>query len=90
MARSLSLPAHKVIGLPALSPTMTQGNIASYVAKEGDELTTGDRLAVRTPEIFPSERVHTSRAPIVLDISSVDAAVCVRRYLDNGLVHHFL
>ena len=45
-ARALSLPAHKVVGLPALSPTMTHGNIASYVAKEGDELTAGDRLAV--------------------------------------------
>jgi pyruvate/2-oxoglutarate dehydrogenase complex dihydrolipoamide acyltransferase (E2) component len=43
--RGLALPPHTVVGLPALSPTMTQGNIASYVAKIGDQLTTGDRLA---------------------------------------------
>jgi len=43
--RGLALPPHTVVGLPALSPTMTQGNIAAYIAKVGDELTVGDRLA---------------------------------------------
>ena len=42
-----SLPPHTVVGLPALSPTMTQGNIAGYLVKEGDAVSAGDRLAVR-------------------------------------------
>ena len=45
LARGLALPPHSVVGLPALSPTMTQGNIAKYVASVGDQLTVGDRLA---------------------------------------------
>lgn len=43
--RGLALPAHTVVGMPALSPTMTSGNVAKYIAKVGDELTVGDRLA---------------------------------------------
>ena len=45
MARGLALPPHRVVAMPALSPTMTQGNIAKYVASVGDELEPGDRLA---------------------------------------------
>ena len=36
-----SLPPHTVVGLPALSPTMTQGNIAGYLVKEGDAVSAG-------------------------------------------------
>ncbi|KAL4574880.1 hypothetical protein LXL04_021720 [Taraxacum kok-saghyz] len=35
-------PAHIVIGMPALSPTMTQGNIAKWWKKEGDKIEVGD------------------------------------------------
>lgn len=35
-------PAHIVIGMPALSPTMTQGNIAKWMKKEGDKIEVGD------------------------------------------------
>ncbi|KAL7582519.1 dihydrolipoyllysine-residue acetyltransferase component 1 of pyruvate dehydrogenase complex, mitochondrial [Lactuca sativa] len=35
-------PAHIVIGMPALSPTMTQGNIAKWRKKEGDKIEVGD------------------------------------------------
>eukprot|EP00123_Amoebidium_parasiticum_P012853 comp21618_c0_seq1/m.30310 comp21618_c0_seq1/g.30310 ORF comp21618_c0_seq1/g.30310 comp21618_c0_seq1/m.30310 type:complete len:503 (-) comp21618_c0_seq1:337-1845(-) len=38
-------PSHKVIAMPALSPTMTQGNVANWMKKEGDEVATGDVLA---------------------------------------------
>ncbi|CAK9159606.1 unnamed protein product [Ilex paraguariensis] len=34
---SADLPSHTVIGMPALSPTMTQGNIAKWRKKEGDK-----------------------------------------------------
>ena len=31
--------------MPALSPTMTQGNIARWKVKEGDEIRAGDSVA---------------------------------------------
>jgi pyruvate/2-oxoglutarate dehydrogenase complex dihydrolipoamide acyltransferase (E2) component len=31
--------------MPALSPTMTSGNLLEWVAKEGDKLSAGDLLA---------------------------------------------
>ncbi|KAJ9159858.1 hypothetical protein P3X46_025319 [Hevea brasiliensis] len=41
---STDLPPHAVIGMPALSPTMTQGNIAKWRKKEGDKIEVGDVL----------------------------------------------
>uniref|UniRef100_A0A2P2LLR2 Dihydrolipoamide acetyltransferase component of pyruvate dehydrogenase complex n=1 Tax=Rhizophora mucronata TaxID=61149 RepID=A0A2P2LLR2_RHIMU len=38
------LSPHLVIGMPALSPTMTQGNIAKWKKKEGDKIEVGDIL----------------------------------------------
>lgn len=35
-------PTHIVIGMPALSPTMNQGNIAKWRKKEGDKIEVGD------------------------------------------------
>lgn len=40
-----SYPPHTVIGMPALSPTMTQGNLAAWSKKEGDELQPGEVIA---------------------------------------------
>lgn len=37
-----SLPDHTVVGLPALSPTMTHGNLAQWHKKEGDDVGPGD------------------------------------------------
>ncbi|EWM30104.1 dihydrolipoamide s-acetyltransferase [Nannochloropsis gaditana] len=39
-----SLPEHTVVGMPALSPTMTHGNVAVWHKKEGDEIGPGDAL----------------------------------------------
>ncbi len=39
------MPAHSTLGLPALSPTMVQGNIARWNKKEGDEIQPGDIIA---------------------------------------------
>ncbi|KAK6024630.1 pyruvate dehydrogenase complex dihydrolipoamide acetyltransferase [Ostertagia ostertagi] len=39
-----NLPPHKRIALPALSPTMENGNIVSWQKKEGDQLGEGDLL----------------------------------------------
>lgn len=38
-------PDHVVINMPALSPTMTQGNIASWTKKEGDQIQPGESIA---------------------------------------------
>eukprot|EP01018_Ginkgo_biloba_P015450 Gb_34194 [translate_table: standard] len=38
------LPPHQVIGMPSLSPTMTEGNIAKWRKKEGDKVSAGDVL----------------------------------------------
>lgn len=40
-----SLPPHTDLKMPALSPTMSHGNIVSWAVKEGDEVTAGDALA---------------------------------------------
>ncbi|KAM9928603.1 hypothetical protein OXX80_009950, partial [Metschnikowia pulcherrima] len=48
MARLYSsgnFPSHVVIKMPALSPTMTQGGIASWSKEIGDELTPGEPIA---------------------------------------------
>ncbi|EXC25438.1 Dihydrolipoyllysine-residue acetyltransferase component 1 of pyruvate dehydrogenase complex [Morus notabilis] len=37
-------PSHQVLGMPALSPTMNQGNIAKWRKKEGDRIEVGDIL----------------------------------------------
>nr|CAG4644923.1 EOG090X08YX [Leptodora kindtii] len=42
---SASLPPHKTVDLPALSPTMESGTIISWEKKEGDKLNEGDLLA---------------------------------------------
>lgn len=39
-----AFPSHVVIDMPALSPTMTQGNVGSWKKSEGDELAPGDVL----------------------------------------------
>ena len=40
----LGLPAHEIILMPALSPTMTSGNIGAYQKKVGDQIQSGDVL----------------------------------------------
>ena len=39
------LPAHRLVKLPALSPTMETGMIVSWEKEVGDELAEGDILA---------------------------------------------
>ncbi|XP_021890633.1 dihydrolipoyllysine-residue acetyltransferase component 1 of pyruvate dehydrogenase complex, mitochondrial isoform X2 [Carica papaya] len=36
------LPSHVILGMPALSPTMNQGNLAKWRKKEGDKIEVGD------------------------------------------------
>jgi len=39
-----SLPPHMELAMPALSPTMTAGNIAKWMVKPGDKVSPGDHL----------------------------------------------
>ncbi|KAL3523536.1 hypothetical protein ACH5RR_016370 [Cinchona calisaya] len=43
-ANTSELPPHFVLGMPALSPTMSQGNIAKWRKQEGDKIEVGDVL----------------------------------------------
>ncbi|CAK9324710.1 unnamed protein product [Citrullus colocynthis] len=38
------LPPHQEVGMPSLSPTMTEGNIARWLKKEGDKISPGEVL----------------------------------------------
>ncbi|CAM0148740.1 unnamed protein product [Urochloa decumbens] len=38
------LPPHQELGMPSLSPTMTEGNIAKWLKKEGDKVSPGEVL----------------------------------------------
>ena len=40
-----SYPPHTIIGMPALSPTMSQGNLAAWSKKVGDQLAPGQVIA---------------------------------------------
>lgn len=40
-----SFPAHEILSMPALSPTMTMGNIIAWRKKAGDEVAAGDIIA---------------------------------------------
>ena len=44
-APAASFPPHTVMAMPALSPTMTQGNLLAWRKKEGEEVAAGDILA---------------------------------------------
>jgi len=44
LRRSSSLPDHTVLEMPALSPTMAQGNISKWLIAEGDAFSPGDAI----------------------------------------------
>jgi pyruvate dehydrogenase E2 component (dihydrolipoamide acetyltransferase) len=40
----IAFPSHTVVSMPALSPTMTSGNIGTWQKKPGDTIAPGDVL----------------------------------------------
>ncbi|KAI8821570.1 mitochondrial dihydrolipoamide acetyltransferase precursor [Chytriomyces cf. hyalinus JEL632] len=44
VSKSSDFPAHTLMGMPALSPTMTQGNVGTWKKKVGDKVVPGDTL----------------------------------------------
>ena len=67
-----SLPPHQVLGLPALSPTMTQGNISKYLVAVGDTVEPGDRVA----------EIETDKATVDFDV--VDGGTVAKFLLPEG------
>ena len=62
-ASSNSLPSHKRITLPALSPTMETGTIRSWAKEEGDEIIEGkqencQQLKFYFQNLYLYEKVH--------------------------------
>ena len=80
----IAFPSHQIIAMPALSPTMTAGNIGTWQKKAGDSVAPGDVLVeIETDKAqmdfeFQEEGVL---AKILLDSGEKDVAV--------GSVSHF-
>ena len=65
-ARALSYPAHEVVGLPALSPTMEVGTIQKWHVEEGGSFGEGDTIC----------EIETDKATI--DFTAQDEGVVAR------------
>lgn len=66
------LPDHTILTMPALSPTMTQGNIGRWHVKVGEEFTAGDALA----------EIETDKA--TMDFESVDDGILAKILITDG------
>jgi len=60
------------ITMPALSPTMEQGNLARWLVKEGDKVTTGDVLA----------EIETDKA--TMEVESIDDGIVAKLLVAAG------
>ena len=70
--RSFSLPAHEVVGLPALSPTMEAGTIASWKVDEGSSFSAGTVLC----------EVETDKA--IVDFVATDEGIVAKILVAAG------
>ena len=71
-ARALSYPAHEVVGLPALSPTMEVGTIQKWHVEEGGSFGEGDTIC----------EIETDKATI--DFTAQDEGVVARLLQPEG------
>lgn len=72
-SRALStLPAHEVVGLPALSPTMERGTIAEWLKAPGDEISAGDIVC----------QIETDKATV--DFEAQDESVLAKIIVNAG------
>ena len=71
-ARGLALPPHSVLPMPALSPTMTSGNLASWKLGEGDKINVGDVIA----------EIETDKATV--DYESQDEGFLAKILMSEG------
>jgi len=70
--RWLCLPPHSLLPMPALSPTMTQGNLVTWKKKEGDSIEAGDVIA----------EVETDKATV--DYEAVDDGILAKILVPEG------
>ena len=61
--------------MPALSPTMTEGNLAKWHKKEGDQVKSGDVLA----------EIETDKA--TMEVEAVDEGVLAKIVIPEGTDH---
>jgi pyruvate dehydrogenase E2 component (dihydrolipoamide acetyltransferase) len=61
-----------VLTMPALSPTMTQGNIAAWLKKEGESISAGDTIA----------QVETDKATV--DFEVLDDGIVAKLLVAEG------
>ena len=52
-----SYPAHELVGMPALSPTMEAGTVGQWLVKEGESFSTGDAIC----------EIETDKAAVTFD-----------------------
>ncbi|KAH9329267.1 hypothetical protein KI387_001375, partial [Taxus chinensis] len=71
-ASDAGLPPHEEIGMPSLSPTMTEGNIVKWRVKEGDKVSAGDVLC----------EIETDKA--TLDMESMEEGFVAKILLGDG------
>mmetsp|Transcript_16942 Transcript_16942/g.22014 ORF Transcript_16942/g.22014 Transcript_16942/m.22014 type:complete len:502 (+) Transcript_16942:118-1623(+) len=67
-----SLPSHELVGLPALSPTMEQGTISSWLKNEGESFEAGDVIC----------QVETDKATV--DFEAQDEGVIAKIIVQPG------
>ena len=67
-----SLPDHEVVGMPALSPTMKHGNIATWNKAVGDSLAAGDSIC----------SVETDKATV--DFEATDDGFVAKILVEEG------
>lgn len=67
-----ALPPHEELGMPSLSPTMTQGNVAEWKKAEGEEVSAGDILC----------SIETDKA--TLDLESMEDGFLAKILAPNG------
>ena len=65
-------PPHTLLPMPALSPTMTQGNLAAWKKAEGEEIAAGDVIA----------EVETDKATV--DYEVVDDGIIAKILVPEG------
>ena len=70
--RMSSLPPHSLLPMPALSPTMTSGNLATWKLKVGDAISAGDVIA----------EVETDKATV--DYEAVDDGFLAQILVPEG------
>ena len=71
-ARWASFPDHEVLGLPALSPTMTEGTVQSWTVEIGDSFSAGDIIC----------QIETDKAAV--DFEATDDGFMAKHLVEPG------